>query len=68
LYVPQAALLHDGTSTWVWVIERGRAQRQAVTATAGDDALAAVHTGLEAGQRVIVNPPALARGQQVAIE
>jgi multidrug resistance efflux pump len=68
LYVPQAALLHDGTSTWVWVIERGRAQRQAVTATAGDDALAVVHTGLEAGQRVIVNPPALARGQQVAIE
>lgn len=68
LYVPAAALVTNGSGVSVWVIERGRARLQPVSIAGGDGSLVEVRDGVQAGQRVIVQPPpTLAAGQRVEV-
>jgi len=57
LTIPEAALLHDGDSTVVWVVEDGRAARRAVEVASVVDGRVPVEKGLESGETVIVDPP-----------
>ncbi len=63
--VPRAALFERGALTGVFVVEEGRARLRwiSIGETAGEAAI--VRAGLEAGEEVILDPPALADGTPV---
>ena len=52
--VPVAAVVRDGASDVVFVVERGRAVRREVTLGAQGEELVEVSAGLEPGQRIVV--------------
>ena len=52
--IPRSALQTSGPTNWVWVVTDGRAQTQAVTLMPGDADPIAIQTGLQPGERVVV--------------
>ena len=58
LTVASSAILGDGSNRWVYIAEDGRAWRREIVTGTGGGARVAVVSGLSAGERVIVDPPA----------
>jgi len=68
LWIDRAAVRRDGEETYVFVAAGGRARRRAVRLGAEQGARQAVEEGLQAGELVILDPPAgLADGMAVAV-
>jgi RND family efflux transporter MFP subunit len=58
LWVPTAAVRRDGASAWVLVASQGRVARRPVQAGRTSGADTEITSGLVAGDRVVVDPPA----------
>lgn len=56
--VPKGAITTDGTQSYVFVVVNDRADRRAVTTGGTDGDRVEVIAGLNAGERVVVSPPA----------
>jgi HlyD family secretion protein len=56
--VPKAAIKTDGKQSYVFVIVNDRVDRRAITAGGADGDRVEVIAGLNAGERVVVSPPA----------
>jgi RND family efflux transporter MFP subunit len=65
LFLPAAAVQTDGTSSWVFVVAGGKAEKRAVTVTAVHPGTFQVDSGLEPGAAVILDPGSLAPGDAV---
>jgi multidrug efflux pump subunit AcrA (membrane-fusion protein) len=57
LRVPVGAVVTEGASERVFVADAGRAHLRLVTTGAREDGRVHVSTGLDAGERVVVDPP-----------
>jgi RND family efflux transporter MFP subunit len=53
-FIPRSALQTSGPTNWVWVVTDGVAQTRAVTLMPGDADPIAIQTGLQPGERVVV--------------
>ncbi len=68
LLVPATALVTDGNTPAVWVVENGRAYKRFVRTGARDAERVEVKDGIALSAVVIVNPPSsLRNGQQVSV-
>ena len=56
--VPKAAIRADGTQSFVFVVVNDRVDRRAITTGGADGERVEVTAGLNAGERVVVSPPA----------
>ncbi len=56
--VPKSAIKTDGTASYVFVVVNDRVDRRAVTTAGTDGDRVEVVAGLNAGERVVVSPPA----------
>jgi multidrug efflux pump subunit AcrA (membrane-fusion protein) len=65
LTVPPEALFERGGLTGVYVVSDGRARLRWVAAGARDGRAAEIRAGLEAGERVVLDPAGLADGAPV---
>ena len=66
--VPGAALVRDGASTRVWVVEGGRATSKPVEPGPARGEQVEIRTGLAAGERVVLGAPAgLKEGARVRV-
>jgi len=65
LFLPANAIQSDGTSSFVFVLASGKAEKRAVTATAVHPGTFQVESGLAAGDAVILDPGTLATGDAV---
>jgi len=67
--VPLTALRQQGAETFVWTVEEGVVAKRPVTVGERDEArgVVAITGGLEAGQRVVVAPGAIAEGTRVRV-
>jgi hypothetical protein len=67
--VPKAAIRTDGKQSYAFVVANGAADRRAVTTAGTDGDRVEVIAGLNAGERVIMSPPAdLTSGAKVITE
>ena len=65
---PKAAVIADGSNTFVFVVAGDAVERRAVRVGAADGDRVEIHAGLRGGERVVVSPPAgLQNGAQVVI-
>jgi RND family efflux transporter MFP subunit len=53
-FIPRSALQTSGPTNWVWVVTDGVAQTRAVTLMPGEADPIAIQTGLQPGERVVV--------------
>jgi RND family efflux transporter MFP subunit len=68
LLVPKAALRKDGAADIVFVVNAGVVERRAVSAGAAEGDQVAIASGLQAGERVVVEgPPTLADGARITV-
>jgi len=69
LFVPKAAVIEDGQSSFVWRIEQDKTVRKSpVLTTPKSDDLLKVEDGLKAGDRVVLNPgPELSENMKVSL-
>ena len=64
--VPKAAIVSDGTQSYVFVVVNGIADRRAIATGGADGDRVEVMAGLNAGERVVLSPPpALLSGAMV---
>ena len=64
--VPKAAVIKDGAQSYVFVVTQDTVERRAITTGAADGDRLEVAAGLNARERVVINPPAtLAAGKKV---
>lgn len=68
LYVPKAALFARGGLSGVFVAAEGRARLRWVAAGAATGGRVEVRAGLEAGEKVVLDPGDLADGQPVTVK
>jgi RND family efflux transporter MFP subunit len=69
IVVPSAAVARSDGQTFVFVVREGRAGRRQVRVAASDGGQTRVLDGIEAGERVVLDPPPeLADGTEVAID
>jgi RND family efflux transporter MFP subunit len=58
VFVPQAALVQDGSGSAVWVLEDGKVRRQAVDVGPARGDRIEVRQGLSGGESLVLTPPA----------
>ncbi|NSW83030.1 MAG: efflux RND transporter periplasmic adaptor subunit [Syntrophothermus sp.] len=63
--VPNEAVVGKGPNRTVFVIEDGRARRRAVTVGYSNELYTEIRSGIEPGQRLILNPKGIRDGQPV---
>lgn len=54
LLIPTAAVVHEGTRDWVWVVEDNTVRRREIQVGANNFNLIQVYQGVQAGERVVV--------------
>ncbi|QDV39351.1 efflux RND transporter periplasmic adaptor subunit [Tautonia plasticadhaerens] len=69
MFVDKRAIIDEGGHTVAWVVDdRGRLRKRRVEVVVNQDDLARIEAGLEAGEAVVVGPPAgLNEGEEVRV-
>jgi membrane fusion protein (multidrug efflux system) len=65
LYVPSQAVRSEGSSSWVFVLVAGKAERRAIQARPVNPGVVAVEGGLDPSSAVILDPGSLSAGDAV---